>query len=144
MFTTELRLKLHTSKIHKMEENECEVCGDVFPAEVELGEHKKSKHSNQISPEAKKMRISKEVSDNPENESDMDVDDQVEEKEKLSRLHDKKVLEKQKSIEKEVKLMEQMRKRNASIKEEQEKKKKRQMSVEKNKQKKKNKKENSL
>ena len=144
VFTTELRLKLHTSKIHKMEENKCEVCGDVFPAEVELGEHKKSKHSNQISPEAKKMRISKEVSDNPENESDMDVDDQVEEKEKLSRLHDKKVLEKQKSIEKEVKLMEQMRKRNASIKEEQEKKRKRQMSVEKKKQKKKNKKENSL
>ena len=143
VFTTENRLKIHISKLHTGNGAKCDDCGEEFQTQDQLELHVKSKHSIEKSPEAKKLRITEDNHDD-ENESDMEVDVQTKEKDILSKLRDEKVLQKQRSIDKEVELMQEMKKRKEILKEEEEKKRKRQMSTDKKRLIKKNKKENSV
>ena len=143
VFTTENRLQLHLSKFHASNGNKCDDCEEEFYSLDDLEKHRIRKHSIENSPEAKKIRILEDKGDKVELEM-MDIDVQVEEKVILSKQRDIKVLEKQRSIEKEMELMKQMRQKKEMLKEQEDKKRKRQMSVEKKKRKKKNKKESML
>ena len=143
VFTTENRLQLHLSKFHAGMENKCDDCGEDFHSLNDLEQHRIRKHSIESSPEAKKIKIVEEKGYKVELDM-MDIDVQFEEKDTLSKLRDIKVLEKQRSIEKEIELMKQTRQKKEMLKEQEDKKRKRQMSIEKKKRKKKNKKENML
>ena len=143
VFTTEQRLKLHISRFHTSNKEKCDVCGQEFQGKEEVDRHKKREHRSDSSPKAKKLKMHKDKKDSDTGLEEMDIDVEIDEKQTLSKLKDKKVLEKQQSIEKEMELYKQMRRNKEILKEEEEKKRKRQMSVEKKRNKKKSKKENT-
>ena len=146
VFTTGHRLKLHISSVHASNGEECDDCGEKIQTQGLLEQHMKSKHSIENSPDAKKVKITEDRHADMKNESDMEmeIDEKTEEQDILSKQRDKKVLEKQRSIDREIELMQEIKKRKELLREEEEKKRKRQMSTEKKRKKKKTKKENNL
>ena len=117
-FQTEQALKRHVTKVHTGETRfECESCENNFASKGELDSHMEKSHELTGSPECKKLRLnmktSKEIeiqvsekdfeleTESKEAESEeMEIDNE-EEYIKLSKLKDVKIIEKQKSIEKQ-------------------------------------------
>ena len=116
-FKTAQRLKMHIKKIHAdVQKINCESCENSFGSIDELNHHVVKVHEIIGSPESKKLRMntkhSKEIEIQVcekdfeiENEQkleveDMEIDSQ-EESEKLSKLRDEKILQRQKLIDKQ-------------------------------------------